>query len=307
MSEPKTFSNSATIVFMVILSVTCAVILSVLASALAQPQDEAKELYRSKQMLVSAQIYNLDGHHFQLLDDKGNYIPARFSEEGELIRGTVTDIPTKDQILEVYRHRIKPFLIDAKGNLVTFADAGINETDYMAKNKKRGYYVGPYKLIYQLLSNSPEKDQKIEGYIIPVNGFGLWDAIYGYLAIKPDGLSVIGISWYDQKETPGLGANIAESAWQGLFRGKRIFQIAQEDAQFNLALAPVGITVVRGKVSEVLGDSPKAKSAVDGMAGATLTGNGVTAAYTTVLEAYRPFLVAIHEQSQGDQKKSSKG
>ena len=53
---------------------------------------------------------------------------------------------------------------------------------------------------------------------------------------------------------------------------------------------------MRGKVSEVLGDAPKAQSAVDGIAGATLTGNGVTKAYTDVLEAYRPFLIAIAKQ-----------
>ena len=69
-------------------------------------------------------------------------------------------------------------------------------------------------LIYKILPNptkEAKENEEPEGYVIPVNGFGLWDAIYGYLAIKPGGNSVIGISWYDQKETPGLGANIAEA------------------------------------------------------------------------------------------------
>jgi Na+-transporting NADH:ubiquinone oxidoreductase subunit C len=110
--------------------------------------------------------------------------------------------------------------------------------------------------------------------VIPVNGFGLWDAIYGYLALDPNGDTVIGITWYDQKETPGLGANISETSWQSLFPGKVIFQ-ESPDGSTDFKTAQLGITVVRGKVSEVYGDSPKAKSAVDGMAGATLTGNGV--------------------------------
>ena len=42
------------------------------------------------------------------------------------------------------------------------------------------------------------------------------------------------------------------------------------DGKTDFKTAPVGIIVVKGKVSEVLGNSPKAKSAVDGMAGATL-------------------------------------
>ena len=102
--------------------------------------------------------------------------------------------------------------------------------------------------------------------------------------------TIIGISWYDQKETPGLGANIAEAplaefiSWQAF-----ISRVPGGTTDFETA--PLGITVVKGKVSDVLGDSPKAKSAVDGMAGATLTGNGVTDAYRDVLAQYRPFLI----------------
>ncbi len=57
------------------------------------------------------------------------------------------------------------------------------------------------------------------------------------------------------------------------------------DGKTDYKAAPIGIIVVKGKVSEVLGDTPKSKSAVDGMAGATLTGNGVTDAYRDVLNA----------------------
>jgi Na+-transporting NADH:ubiquinone oxidoreductase subunit C len=130
---------------------------------------------------------------------------------------------------------------------------------------------------------------------------GLWDAIYGYLAIKNDGDTVIGISWYDQKETPGLGANIAEPEWQSQFPNKKIFQ-ESPNGETDFKTAPLGITVVKGKVSEVLGDSTKALSAVDGMAGATLTGNGVTNAYRDVLAAYRPFLLIVHEKNTAKAK-----
>lgn len=63
----------------------------------------------------------------------------------------------------------------------------------------------------------------------------------------------------------------------------------KSDGKTDFKSAPLGILVVKGKVSEVLGNSPKSKSAVDGMAGATLTGNGVTEAYRDVLSPYRPF------------------
>lgn len=186
-----------------------------------------------------------------------------------------------------------------------FQEAGINEEEYTANFKKTGYYKQPWKLIYKILSPDSTKEV-VEGYVIPINGFGLWDAIFGYLAIKPDGNQVIGISWYDQKETPGLGANIAEAYWQDLFPGKLIFQ-ESASGQTDFKTAPLGIVVVRGKVAEVLGSSPKSKSAVDGMAGATLTGNGVTDAYRDVLAPYRPFLIKIHSESEKRTSSESDG
>ena len=108
---------------------------------------------------------------------------------------------------------------------------------------------------------------------------------------------MIGISWYDQKETPGLGANIAEADWQSQFPGKQVFQ-AGPDGKVEAETALLGILVVKGKVQEVLGNAPKALSAVDGMSGATLTGNGVTQAYKTVLQAYRPFLLKLYREGK---------
>ncbi len=288
-----------TIVFMVILSLVCALILSILASALAKPQEEAKELDRVKQLMIAAKLLDYD-NHFLIENDKGQYVNAQMQDDGVLIPESGNEkTATNAQISAVYKKRILPLLANDNGEVTTFEKANINEDEYIANYQKTGFYKQPLKLLYAILPNSSEKkeDEKPVGYVIPVNGFGLWDAIYGYLAIKPDGYTVIGISWYDQKETPGLGANISEEPWQSLFPGKLLFQ-PPASGEMDLKTAPLGITVVKGKVTDVLGDSPKSKSAVDGMAGATLTGNGVTEAYRDVLAAYRPFLVKIH----GDKK-----
>lgn len=303
-SNPSTPSqkNSYTLLFMVILSLICAVILSVLASALKVPQEMAKELDRSKQMLIAARILSPEGN-FQILNEEGKYIPAKISPEGLLEASHEIIIPGQDQILEVFRNRIQVFLVNDQGSPTTFQKANIDEQKYVQDYRKTGYYLQPLKLIYKIFANSPSKEQPdekerlVEGYVIPVNGMGLWDAIYGFLAIKTDGDTVIGISWYDQKETPGLGANISEPEWQSQFPGKHIFQ-ESANGQTNFQTAPLGIIVVKGKVKEVLGNSPKALSAVDGMAGATLTGNGVTDSYRDVLAAYRPFLIKLHAQSE---------
>lgn len=291
-AQPSKFSNVQTILFMVILSFVCALILSLLASVLAKPKEIAKELDRSKQMMIAARILDHDGH-FLMLDSEGKLVPARY-EKGLLVPGTGKEMATGDQLIDIYQNRFKPILVDDNGKATTFEKQGINPEFYINEHKKTGYYKQPYKLLYEILPNS-KGQTKPEGYVIPVNGLGLWDAIYGYLALKPDGNTVIGISWYDQKETPGLGANIAEKPWQMNFPGKKIFQ-ESPGGTADLKTAPLGIVVVKGKVADVYGDLPKSKSAVDGMAGATLTGNGVTDAYRDVLAAYRPFLIQVNKE-----------
>lgn len=298
--QPKSGnSNRETINFMVALSVICALILSIIASLLAKPQQEAKEIDRSEQMMIAAKILSYDGY-FLLKKGDGEYEPAKFTEGARLVPGTKEDYATSREILEVYSKRFAPLLVDHQGNIKSFKEANVDREKYMADFKKLGYYKLPLMLIYKILPNpkeggavDPEKAQA-EGWVIPVNGFGLWDAIYGYLAISPNGDSVIGITWYEQKETPGLGANIATEEWQAHFPGKQIFQ-ESPDGTTDFQTASLGIEVVKGKVSELFGGSPKAKSAVDGMSGATLTGNGVTAAYKDTLAPYRPFLIKIHD------------
>ncbi len=291
-------SDSQTIIFMVVLSVVCAIILALLATALAEPKERAKDLDRSKQMMIAAHIMDYGGN-FIIQDKEGKNIPAKYSD-GKLVPGSYTDFPTSTQILDIYKKRLIPMLLTQDNKLVTMKEAGMDYEQYLVDFKKEGYYKQKYKLLYLILpnpTNGQEKSQDPIGYVIPVNGYGLWDAIYGYLAIKTDGDTVIGTTWYDQKETPGLGANISEEPWQSLFPNKKIFQ-QNPDGTTDFKTAPVGITVVKGKVNEVYGDSPKAKSAVDGMAGATLTGNGVTDAFRQVLSAYRSFLVSLAQKSQ---------
>lgn len=260
--KPQNPSNRQVLLFVGILSFVCALILSLLASGLRKPQERAKELDRSKQMLIAAKIFD-----------------PKASEQ---------------EILEIYKTRFIPLLVDDKGLITTFEEQKIDINNYLNAYRKTGYYKQPQKLVYKILPDQGNPDGPAIGYVIPVNGLGLWDAIYGYLAVETDGNTVIGISWYDQKETPGLGANIAEASWQDHFPGKKLFQ-ESTTGQVDFKTAPLGITVVKGKVKELLGNSPKANSAVDGMPGATLTGNGVTTAYRDVLNAYRPFLMGLNE------------
>lgn len=99
---------------------------------------------------------------------------------------------------------------------------------------------------------------KLKRIILPVRGSGYQSMLYGYLALEGDLVTVAGLTFYAQAETPGLGTRIQEPAWQNLWPGSKI-----ADDQGNLR-----IEVVRGK-----GTRPYQ---VDGISGATRTGTGVT-------------------------------
>jgi Na+-transporting NADH:ubiquinone oxidoreductase subunit C len=107
------------------------------------------------------------------------------------------------------------------------------------------------------------RDGKVSQIILPVHGYGLWSTLYGFLALRADGNTVADITFYAHGETPGLGDFIAKPGWRSLWRDKRLFDESGE----------LRIRVVKGRVPA---NDPLVDYHVDGVSGATLTGNGVT-------------------------------
>jgi Na+-transporting NADH:ubiquinone oxidoreductase subunit C len=105
----------------------------------------------------------------------------------------------------------------------------------------------------------------VEQIILPISGPGLWSTMRGYLAVAADGNTVRGIRFFEHAETPGLGDQIDKADWRNLWVGKQLY------GEGN---AP-RIEVVRGFA---LRDATNTdlKYQIDGLAGATLTGNGVS-------------------------------
>lgn len=108
-----------------------------------------------------------------------------------------------------------------------------------------------------------KKGDRIETVVLPVHGYGLWSTMYGFVALEGDAETVVGLNFYDQAETPGLGGEVVNPVWRALWKGKKIYDETG---------SPV-IGLIKGGV-----DLQKAGSEfqVDGLAGATLTSNGVT-------------------------------
>lgn len=286
----RQYTNLKTFIFITLLCFSCALILSILAALLKNPQSSARELYKSKQLLRAAAI--LSDENVFMLDDKW----AIYDEKtGVLIPAPNQKRKAKNrEITALFKNRVLTRVTDETGKVLTFQEAKLDQALYLKENSKYGFSNLPYKLIYIVQPNLPQNELVQNtlpyGYVIPINGYGLWDAIYGYLGLKADANTVLGMTWYDQKETPGLGGNIALPKWQNQFRGKNIFQ-KSASGQTDYQRSPLGIKVVKTTVSETYGSGPKAASAVDGIAGASITVVGVNEALRTCLQPYRPFLI----------------
>ncbi|HNP64778.1 MAG TPA: Na(+)-translocating NADH-quinone reductase subunit C [Woeseiaceae bacterium] len=119
--------------------------------------------------------------------------------------------------------------------------------------------------------------------VLPVYGSGLWSRMHGFLSLEPDGNTIRGLQFYEHGETPGLGDQIDKPDWRAQWSGKLL---TDETGQLR-------IEVVRGKVIAGEGDEHQ----VDGLAGATLTGRGVThlLQYWMGPHGFGPYLQKIAE------------
>lgn len=64
---------------------------------------------------------------------------------------------------------------------------------------------------------------KVEYAVMPVYGFGLWNNIWGFVAVKSDFSTIQGVKFQHAGETPGLGARIVSDEIQDRYKGKVIF------------------------------------------------------------------------------------
>ena len=125
-----------------------------------------------------------------------------------------------------------------------------------------------------------KKDEK-KFYIAPIRGKGLWDAIWGYIAMDEN--MVVQGAYFDHKgETPGLGANIKERFFMDDFIGEHLL-----DSNGNFK----GIRVAKGNNDPK--NDEKTDYEVDAIAGATITGDGVSAMIKSDLKLYVPYFKSL--------------
>ena len=126
----------------------------------------------------------------------------------------------------------------------------------------------------------------IQKIILPIKGYGLWSTLYGFIALEGDATTVSGITFYEHGETPGLGGEIENPKWQASWQGK---EVLGENGT-------VALEVIKGAVGDA---TPKPEHKIDGLAGATLTSNGVSnmIAFWLGKDGFGPYLDQLRQAS----------
>lgn len=168
---------------------------------------------------------------------------------GERIEARLVDLETGS-----YSDAQDPLTFDhvASAKVPTLSDS-VASADDIASIKRRERYATVYVV---------ETDGQLDTMILPVRGYGLWSTLYGFIALKGDLNTVTGFGFYEHGETPGLGGEVDNPRWKALWPGKQVFN----------ANGQVALDIVKGNVDP---NSPAAKHQIDGLAGSTLTSNGV--------------------------------
>jgi Na+-transporting NADH:ubiquinone oxidoreductase subunit C len=178
--------------------------------------------------------------------------------------GSPIESLSDEDVLRIFDEQVEQIVVNAQGEVVegvSVADIDL-ATEYKKPEAQRLYPINVFNL----------DNQKY--YVFSVRGNGLWDAIWGNIALASDLNTVTGASFDHAGETPGLGAEIKDNAgWKAQFEGKKIY----DGDKF------VSILVRKGGAIDM-------EHEVDGLSGATVTADGVTKMLWNGLKAYQPYI-----------------
>lgn len=246
-------SNSYIIIFSVVLTVVCGLLLSGSSQLLGPKQREAIALDTKKQIL------------------------------GAVMSGDEIAAMSPEEITAYYENTIASTVVNIEGEEVTEVEgtAISAETVDIGSNYKRAPEDRLYPVFIYHEEGNPDN---VTAYILPLYGAGLWNAIWGYLALQSDLNTIEGVTFSHAGETPGLGARITEEGVQQRYQGKEIWGDNGELASVNME---------KGEGRNYSNDPHK----VDGLSGATITAVGVNNMLRNYLSYYEAFLTKMMDES----------
>ncbi|MEO0572123.1 MAG: Na(+)-translocating NADH-quinone reductase subunit C [Bacteroidota bacterium] len=244
----NTEKNMYTVVFAMIMVVIVGSILASFASGL-RPRIDENERFATQQNILYAMGVNENTEESGVSPIPTNRVEGEFStyiKEQYVLRNN-GDVEENSEA----------YLIDLKKQIAALKSG---------QEAELPFFIG-------------EKDGK-KSYILPMYGKGLWDAIWGFMALD-ENLVIQGVYFDHKGETPGLGANIKLRFFMDDFSGENVV----DGNQFK------GVAVAKGNNDPLNQD--KADYEVDALAGATITGNGVAAMIKESLNLYKPYLLTV--------------
>lgn len=183
----------------------------------------------------------------------------------------------KSDITSVYEQKIESIVVNRAGEIVETDEEGnplVAEKVDIAKQFK----IAPDDRLYPVFQFMSETNPgEVDAYIVPVYGNGLWDNIWGYIALEKDLETIRGVVLDHAGETPGLGARITSVEVQRRFVGKKIYNDIGE---------LVAVTMMKGETGD---PSIYNANQVDGISGSTITANGVNTMLRNYLGYYEGF------------------
>lgn len=206
---------------------------------------------------------------------------ASIDKMEQILRALGKSAP-KAEVISTYKSLIKEeLLVNAEGQIIeTFSGDQVGSSKAFQTNTELAYKLIAKKQPQDLPVFVAEVDGK-KLYVLPLNGAGLWNKIWGYLAINAEDHSTIeGADFGNAGETPGLGAEISTPHFAGEFKGKQLFR----EGKFT------GIAVVKA------GSQSEGQDYVDGISGGTLTSNGVHDMLHHSLAPFQKFLKTANAQ-----------
>lgn len=177
----------------------------------------------------------------------------------------------KDQdVLKLFEEKVEKLVLDANGKKVEGVDA---ESIDMAAEEKKPMDERKYPLFVF-------KGDKGNIYLLQCRGNGLWDKVWGTIALKDDFNTVLGAAFGHVGETPGLGAEIKDNPnFPKSFQGKQIMK----EGSF------VSVGVIKGGAKDK-------NHEVDGISGATITSVGVSNMLKKGIAVYLPYFESLKKK-----------
>jgi Na+-transporting NADH:ubiquinone oxidoreductase subunit C len=204
------------------------------------------------------------------------------------ILSAVMEISKEDNVHEIYEERIQSKVVNIEGDEVEKLETGEPVNAEQIDIGKQFRKAPEDRLYPVFMFMDEENPDQVNAYIIPVYGNGLWDRIWGFVALEPDLVTVRGVRFDHAAETPGLGARITDEGVQDRYVGKKVYNDLGE---------LVSIEMVKGETNN---PSLYDEYQVDGMSGATLTAKGVNNMLKNYFSYYENYFKTVETSNDAE-------